>query len=78
MEADIAFPKTHNLLHLLTLLLPIEPAFETLKPDLPGLKAFGVSIVYSGKKADKADAANALRFCRTVRKTVRMSLGLPL
>ena len=78
VEADVAFPKTHNLPHLLTLLLPIEPTWQILEPDLLGLKTSGVGIVYPGKKADKADAQAALRYCRTVREVARRSLGLPL
>jgi HEPN domain-containing protein len=78
IEANIDFPKTHNLPHLLTLLLPIEPEWGVLEPSLLGLKAFGVSIVYPGKKADKADAQTALLFCREVREVARRSLGLPV
>jgi HEPN domain-containing protein len=78
VEADATFPKTHNLPHLLTLLLPIEPEWHVLEPDLLGLKVFGVSIVYPGKQADKADAENALRFCRAVREVARRSLELPI
>ena len=78
VEADVPFPKTHDLSYLLTLLLPIEPDWHVLEPDLLGLKAFGVSIVYPGKDADKADAQAALRYCRAVRDAVRLSLGLPV
>jgi len=76
VEADIPIPKTHNLPHLLTLLLPIEPEWHVLETDLLGLKAFGVSLVYPGKNADKADAQAALRYCRAVRAAARLSLGL--
>jgi hypothetical protein len=78
VEADAGFPKTHNLPHLLTLLLPIKPEWHVLEPDLLGLKVFGVSIVYPGKNADKADAESALRFCRAVRTAARFSLVLPI
>ena len=78
VEADIPFPKTHNLPYLLTLLLPVGPEWHVLEPDLLGLKAFGVSIVYPGKDADKADAQAALRYCRAVREAARLSLGLPI
>ena len=78
VEADVTFPKTHNLPHLLTLVLPLEPGWDVLEPSLLGLKAFGVSIVYPGKKADKADAQNALGYCRNVREVARRSLGLPV
>lgn len=75
VEADAEFPKTHNLPHLLMLLPPIETSRHVLEPDLLGLKAFGVGIVYPGKMADKTDAQNALRFCRAGR-AARLSLGL--
>ena len=78
VEADVPFPKTHNLPHLLTLLFPIEPEWHVLEPNLLGLKAFGVSIVYPGKDADKADAQAALRYCRAVREAARLILGLPI
>lgn len=78
VEAEVEFPKTHNLPHLLTLLLPIEPGWHVLEPDLLGLKAFGVGIVYPGKNAGRADAQAALRYCRAVREAARLSLGLPV
>ena len=78
VEADVSFPKTHNLPHLLMLVLPLEPGWDVLEPSLLGLKAFGVSIVYPGKKAEKADAQNALGYCREVREAARRSFGLPL
>lgn len=77
VEADVAFPKTHNLPHLLTLVLPLEPHWNALEPSLLGLKAFGVSIVYPGKNADKADAQAALGYCWEVREAARRSFGLP-
>ena len=78
VEADIAFPKTHNLPHLLTLLLPIQPNWQALEADLLRLKAFGVSIVYPGKDADNADAWAALAYCRSVREAMRRSLELAI
>ena len=78
VEADVLFPKTHNLPNLLTLLLPIEPDWHVLEPDLLGLKAFGVSIVYPGKDADKADIQAALCYCRAVREAARLSLEMPV
>ena len=76
VEAAAAFPKTHNLPHLLTLLLPIQPNWQALEADLLGLKSFGVSIVYPGKDADEADARAALGYCRSVREAMRRSLEL--
>ena len=78
VEADVAFPKTHNLPHLLSLVLPLEPSWDRLEPSLLGLKAFGVGIVYPGKKADKADAKAALGYCRQVREAAKHFFGLPV
>ena len=76
MEAETAFPKMHNLPHLLTLLLPIQPDWQALKADLLGLKSFDVSIVYPSKNADKADARAALDYFWPVREAMRRSLEL--
>ena len=75
-EADSLFGRTHNLLALLDLLLPVESALGTLRPHLRALTVFAVSIRYPGESADKAEAREALNLCRTVRRCLRLHLGL--
>ena len=75
-EADIAFSRTHNLPALLDMLLPVEPLWATLRPDLQALSAFAVDFRYPGESADKEEAREALKFCRIVRKQIRISLGI--
>ena len=75
-EADIPFGRTHNLLTLLDLLLPVEPALGTLRPHLQVLTVFAVSVRYPGESADKAEAREALNLCRAVRRCLRLHLGL--
>ena len=75
-EEDIAFGRTHNLSALLDILIPVEPAWEILRPHLRALTAFAVDFRYPGESADKEDAREALVLCRTVRRRVRFSLGL--
>ena len=75
-EADIAFGRTHNLSALLDVLLPREPLWETLRPHLQALTAFGADFRYPGESADKEEAREALKRCGTVRKQVRSSLGI--
>ncbi len=75
-EADTAFGRTHNLSALLDMLLPLEPLWETLRPHLQALTAFGVDFRYPGESADKEEAREALKYCTTVRKQVRSSLGV--
>ena len=75
-EAQIRFPKTHDLLKLLELVLQKEPFWETLRPALTYLNEFAVSFRYPGESADKATAKEAFGFCAIVRKEVRHGLFL--
>ena len=77
-EANIAFPKTHNLPALLTLVLPVEPSWNILSVALIKLDDYGVEFRYPGNNAAAADAQAALQFCRNVREVARRSLGLPV
>ncbi len=77
-EAGIVFSKTHNLTFLLDLLLPIEPEWDIFRQKLLGLNAFAVAYRYPGVSADKGTARQALGFCKEIRQTVRLSLGLTL
>lgn len=75
-EAVIPFGKTHNLVVLLDLLLPLEPNWKSLRPDVQVLSLFAVEIRYPGTSADKATAREMLKICRELRTLVRTSLGL--
>ena len=75
-EANIAFKKTHDLSFLLDLVLPVEPNWITLRPDLDSLTNYAVEYRYPGQTADEAEAREALESCRKVRAVVRAALGL--
>lgn len=75
-EAKIAFPKTHDLLTLLELLLPIEPSWRKFRTSLQQLTTFAVSYRYPGLMANKKVARQALAQCKRIRRTCRQSLGL--
>lgn len=77
-EASTPFPRTHSLPALLQLVLPVEPLWTTLSPALNNLNVYGVNFRYPGANACKADARQALKDCRAVRKAARFSLGLPV
>ncbi len=77
-EAGIAFSKTHNLAHLLALVLPVEPTWITLQPQMNALNVFAVDFRYPGKSAVKADARQSIRDCREVRRVIRTAFGLPI
>ncbi len=76
-EADVAFPKIHDLGAILNLVLPTEPGWEHLRDELNGLTDLGVEVRYPGTSADAEDAASAVQTASKVRDLVRTSLGLP-
>lgn len=76
-ESSIAFAKTHDLLALLALFLPIEPLWSALAPNLAALNPYGVRFRYPGDWADREEIKDALKNCRVVREEVRKSLSLP-
>ena len=75
-EAVIPFGKTHNLVVLLDLLLPLEPSWKLLRPEVQMLSLFAVEIRYPGTSADKMTAREMVKICREIRTLVRASLGL--
>jgi len=75
-EADMPFGRTHNLSALLDLLLPISAELDTLRSHLRALTVFAVDVRYPGESVDKAEAHEALRLCRAVRRRLRLHLGL--
>jgi len=77
-EASLTIPKTHNLYALLTLVLPLEPSWNSLAADLNILNAFAVAYRYPGISATKADTRDAIRRCRKVRRHIRQTFGLPI
>jgi HEPN domain-containing protein len=77
-EAAAAFPKTHDLMALLVLVLPLEPQWNVLYAPLFRLKTYAIQYRYPGASASKADVRTARRDCRAVRDAVRLSLGLLL
>ena len=77
-EANLAFPKTHNLPALLALILPIEPSWNVLQVALTKLDDYSVEFRYPGRDASALDAQDAQQFCRTVREVARRSFGLPI
>ncbi len=75
-EETTAFPRTHSLVALLDLLLPLEPTWELLRANLATLTSSAVEIRYPGEVAERVDAKEALRICQDIRERVRVSLGL--
>ncbi len=59
VEGNVSFPKVHDLSVLLTLVLPLEPQWEYLRPELNALTDIGVEVRYPGKTAEADDAEYA-------------------
>jgi len=55
-EAGLVAPRTHDLVALLQLLLPIEPLWASFAPALRGLNDYAVRFRYPGHVATRADA----------------------
>ena len=77
-EANIPFPRTHSLVALLQLVVPVEPLWAALATPLNRLTVYGVNFRYPGANAAKQDAKQAVADCKTVRQEARFSLGLPV
>ena len=76
-EANLPIPKVHDLVLLLQRLLTAEPLWASFAPALRSLNDYAVRFRYPGNIASRADARKALADCRSIRKEVRASLGLP-
>ena len=76
VEASISFPNTHDLSRILDLATPLEPMWDTWRPDLNLLTSFAVEYRYPGTAATKEDARRAYGICRTFRLRLRESLAL--
>jgi HEPN domain-containing protein len=76
IEGEISFPKTHDLGALLRLVLPLEPAWASLRDELSALTDLAVEVRYPGASADVKDATQAVATARKVRELARASLGI--
>jgi hypothetical protein len=63
-------------IQLLNLLLPVEPLWVAYGSLLKPLNAYAVLFRYPGQRANRRIAKEALAICRTMRKVVRISMGL--
>jgi HEPN domain-containing protein len=75
-EANILFPRTHDLADLLSLTLSIEPTWTSMTAELNTLSAFAVEYRYPGDSADLDEAKEALQICKNVRQIIRLALHL--
>jgi HEPN domain-containing protein len=76
VEADLLIPRTHDLVLLLDLVLPLEPLWEVWRDDLADLSAFAVVLRYPGDAADKPMAVDAYAKLRRFRAAARIILNI--
>jgi len=75
VEADISFPKTHDLEALLDLILPQEPLWEAFRPKLNDLTSFAITFRYPGESATREMAKTAVSACQAIRRQIKQNLG---
>ena len=77
-QADIPFPRTHDLQALLNLIVPVLPAWDAWREDFSKLSEHAVDPRHPGKFATADEAAHAMCICGEVRRAVCEELKLPL
>ena len=75
-EANIPIPRTHNLEELLSLIVPIFPAWNSWQPDFSTLSEHAVDFRSPGKSATAENAEHAAKICNIVREAIRKTLKL--
>jgi HEPN domain-containing protein len=76
-EQKIPFPKTHDLLQLLNLLLPTHTNLGSYRRGLKMLSRYAVDSRYPGFMANARQASASIRWMQRIRQDIRQCLGLP-
>jgi HEPN domain-containing protein len=76
VQHKIAFPKIHDLVQLEELVAKAEPDIRSVHGDLMVLNPYGIDIRYPGFEATVAEAKEAVKAMKAVRKFVRSKLGI--
>lgn len=72
----IEFPRTHDLLELLSLCRQHDPIFMTISTEMYLLNSYSVEIRYPGRFTSLEEAEGALSTLQTVRTFIRSKLNL--
>ena len=75
-EQGVDFPKTHNLIELLELCLPLDASFDLQRDLLIELDRYGVRYRYPGATAEKSEARLAFHRAETIRAFLRGKIGI--
>ncbi|NOS71337.1 MAG: HEPN domain-containing protein [Verrucomicrobia bacterium] len=76
VEAGVSFPRTHDLLKLLNLCLPVEPLWASFTKVVDTMSDYAVDFRYPGQSATLAEARQCLKDAKAIRREVRLSFGL--
>ncbi len=76
-EWGLVPPRIHDLVKLLSLLLPSDATLRALGRQLASLSNYAVDYRYPGDTATRKQALSALRHAENVRKEIRIRLSLP-
>jgi HEPN domain-containing protein len=76
VEAGLAFPRTHDLLQLLNLCLPVEPLWAAFGQRLDAMSDYAVDFRYPGHSASAKEAKVAHKHAASFRTEARRGLGL--
>jgi HEPN domain-containing protein len=76
VEAGLPFPKTHDLVAILSLVATIEPLWAIFSAPMMTITKWAVLARYPGVWTTNVEAKEAVKLCRRFRKIARASLGL--
>lgn len=76
VKGGMAVQKTHDLAALLDLLLPLEPSWAVVRPQLDTLTSYAVVFRYPGESATREMAQTAVADAKAIRLRIRMAFGL--
>ena len=77
VEADVEFPRTHDVGALLAILAPSRLALVGLEVASDLLASCAVEVRYPGRSSDREDARETLKAAEAIRAASRQILGLP-
>lgn len=75
-EANLHFPKTHDLEELVRLCLGIEPLWSALSVSGRRLTKYGVQFRYPGNEATAAEMKRCHQDAKAIRREARQVLGV--
>jgi len=76
VEANLYFKKVHDLTYLLGLVAAVEPLWISYEQEFRLLSDYAVEFRYPGASAELEDAKEAMKVCKSFRKTARFVFGL--